>query len=94
MEINMPLITTPTLRPWNYLPMLASRPVMAWTSAPAKTSDRELTTGKHMVWTRILLSPVETTPSNKLFQHYNWYASEIYLSRKETNKTKLHFRKK
>lgn len=26
---------------------------MAWTSAPAKTSDTELTTGKHKVWTRI-----------------------------------------
>jgi hypothetical protein len=39
--------------------MLASKQVMAWTSAPAKMSDREFTTGKHMVWTRIRRSPVE-----------------------------------
>lgn len=39
------------------IPMQASSPVIAWTSAPAKISDRELTTGRHKVWTRILLSP-------------------------------------
>lgn len=37
--------------------MQANSPVMAWTSAPAKMSDRELTTGRHKVWTRILRSP-------------------------------------
>lgn len=37
--------------------MQANSPVMAWTSAPAKISDRELTTGRHKVWTRILRSP-------------------------------------
>ncbi len=30
---------------------------MAWTSAPAKISDRELTTGRHSVCTRIRRSP-------------------------------------
>lgn len=43
--------------------MQANSPVMAWTSAPAKMSDRELTTGRHKVWTRILRSPTREDAS-------------------------------
>lgn len=42
-------------------PMLASRQVMAWTSAPAYTSLSWLTTGRQSVWTRILLLPARTS---------------------------------
>lgn len=38
-------------------PMLAKSPVMACTSAPRYTSLSVVTTGKHIVWTRIRLSP-------------------------------------
>lgn len=44
-------------------PMLASRQVMAWTSAPAYTSLSWLTTGRHIVWTRILRFPAGTKGS-------------------------------
>lgn len=45
------------------LPMQANSPVMACTSAPAKMSDSELTTGRHKVWTRILRSPAREDAS-------------------------------
>lgn len=44
-------------------PMLASRQVTAWTSAPAYTSLSWFTTGRHIVWTRILRFPSGTEGS-------------------------------
>lgn len=69
-----------------YVPMQASSPVMAWTSAPAKMSDRELTTGRHNVWTRILLSPVgEKMLFNKRQFNYFFTFHNGYQTKKKNN---------
>lgn len=59
-------------------PMLAKSPVMACTSAPKYTSLSVVTTGKHIVWTRIRLSPARKENCNLhtcfMKQHYKCHS--------------------
>ena len=54
---DITMLATSPLPPRPELPIHPLNTVKAWVYTPANMPERELTTGLHMVWSRLLLAP-------------------------------------